>query len=139
MPAAFRRSITRFTQQKFTVSAAVVVLNAQSEVLLLNHVLRPHSGWGLPGGFVDRGEQPEEAVRRELREETGIEMDNLRMLGVRVLARHVEILFAAASSGSAAVRSHEILELGWFSAASAPAGLPRVQHELIKKVLSGEI
>src|ERR1043165_6051075 len=44
-------------------------------VLLLRHVLRKGSGWGIPGGFLRAGEQPEEAVCRELREETGLELE----------------------------------------------------------------
>ena len=126
-------------QQKFTVSAAVVILNARNEVLLLNHVLRPYSGWGLPGGFLDRGEQPSEAIRREIREEVGIELDDLRMLSVRVLGTHVETLFAATSTGTATVRSREIMGLGWFEVDAVPEYFSPAQHRLIKKVLDGEI
>ena len=139
LPGNLRKSVTRFTQQKFTVSAAVVILNARNEVLLLNHVLRPFSGWGLPGGFIDKSEQPEAAIRREIREETGIELENLRMLEVRILGAHVEMLFAATSTGEAKVRSREIIGLGWFDVDRVPKDFSRGQHQLIRKVLNGEI
>ena len=105
---------------------------------MLNHVLRPYSGWGLPGGFIDRGEQPENAIRREIREETGIELDDLRMLEVRVLGAHVEMLFAATSTGQPAVRSREIIGLGWFDVDAVPEDFSHSQHHLIRKVLNGE-
>jgi 8-oxo-dGTP diphosphatase len=128
-----RLGIIRATQQKFTVSAAAVILNDAGEVLLLNHVLRPFSGWGLPGGFLTAGEQPEEAIRREIREETGIELENLEMFRIRTLNRHLEMLFSATAVGDPEVKSQEILELGWFEIESMPEQMSNAQKRLIKE------
>src|SRR3954463_2646365 len=85
LPWAVRAKIIRVTQPKFTVSAAAIITNATGEVLLLNHVIRPRSGWGLPGGFLEHGEQADDGIRLEIFEETGIKMNNLRMFRVRTL------------------------------------------------------
>ncbi|HLA96031.1 MAG TPA: NUDIX hydrolase [Pyrinomonadaceae bacterium] len=139
LPQSVRLRIIRVTQPTFTVSAAAVVLNEKRQVLLLNHILRPTNGWGIPGGFLDRGEQPEDAIRRELAEETGIELNDLRMFRVRSLGRHVEILFAATSTGVPEVKSREITELGWFSPEDIPGKLSIGQKLIIEAVLAGEI
>ena len=138
LPPWLRLKIIRTTQQKFTVSAAAVITNEHGEVLLLNHMLRPYSGWGLPGGFMIAQEQPEDAIRRELREETGIELEHLEMFRVRTIQRHVEILFRATARGDASVQSREILELGWFGIDELPDGLPQSQKAVLRECAASE-
>lgn len=132
------QKIIRSTQEKFTVSAAVIILNEKTEVLLLDHVLRSHSGWGFPGGFVGRSEQPDEAVRREIREETGLELEDLKLLRLRTIDRHIEILFTAKPVGTAAVKSREIKSLGWFAVGEMPEKMSEAQKSIVRKVLNLE-
>lgn len=139
MPYFLRLRIIRVTQEKFTVSVAAIITNDRNEILLLNHVLRPFSGWGIPGGFIEAGEQPDAAVRREIREETGLELTNLEMMRVRTIKRHVEILFRAAATGKGEVKSREINALGWFEIDEMPERMSCVQKSLIKEVLNKEI
>lgn len=135
---ATRLKIVRATQKKFTVSVAAVVVNETDEVLLLNHLLRSDLSWGIPGGFMEFGEQPEAAVRREIREETSLELENIKMIRVRTANRHVEILFRASPVGTARVQSLEINELGWFKVDEMPEKTSGVQKQIIEGVLNSE-
>jgi 8-oxo-dGTP diphosphatase len=139
LPWGFRSMIVRLTQTKFTVSAAAVVTNGRGEVLLLNHVIRPKYGWGLPGGFIERGEQPEAGIRREIREETGIELNNLQMFRVRTLGTHIEVLFTAETDGTPEIISREIKDIGWFARGAMPDKMNPAQNALIEQVLSGDV
>ncbi|MDQ3180601.1 MAG: NUDIX domain-containing protein [Acidobacteriota bacterium] len=130
-----RLKIIRATQQKFTVSVAAVIINENEEVLLLDHVLRPFLSWGIPGGFVKRGEQPEEAVMREIREETGLELQNLKLFRVRTINRHIEILFRAEATGKAEVKSCEINAAAWFETDKMPEQMNAEQKSVVKQIL----
>jgi ADP-ribose pyrophosphatase YjhB (NUDIX family) len=63
-----------------TPGVTAIILNEQGEVLLQkrsdNHM------WGMPGGAIDPGEDPADAVVREVREETGLEVVPERVIGV---------------------------------------------------------
>ena len=139
IPSRLRLKIIRASQKKFTASVAVIITNTEGKVLLLDHILRPGSGWGIPGGFLEHGEQPEAAARREIREETGIELKNPRMLRVRTLHRHIEFLFRAEATEAGEVKSREIKSLGWFAVREMPADMSPLQKDTVEKVLRGEI
>ncbi|MCM8765397.1 MAG: NUDIX hydrolase [Candidatus Omnitrophica bacterium] len=53
-----------------------VIIESKGGIVLIKR-RNPPFGWALPGGFVDYGESLEEAVMREAKEETGLELKNL--------------------------------------------------------------
>ena len=61
------------------VGVAVAVLNENGEILLQKRI---DGRWGVPGGFIELGESTEEAGRREVVEETGLEIGKLDLVGV---------------------------------------------------------
>ena len=138
LPGWLRLKIIRTTQSTFTVSGAAIITNERQQVLLLNHTFRPFSGWGLPGGFVTSREQPEDAIRREIREEIGIELDQLKMFRVRTVGKHIEILFTARPIGEPEVTSpREIIEFGWFDVDALPEKLSASVKVLLREVVGG--
>ena len=136
-PPLFRRQIVRLTQKTFTVSVGAIVTNEEGKVLLLDHVLRPASGWGMPGGFINHDEQPEAAIKRELCEEIGLEIESIELLQVRTIKRHVEILMRARGRGVGKVKSLEIKEVGWFAPDEMPEEMNRAQKQMIRRALAG--
>lgn len=135
MPRYVRRKIVRATQETFTVSAAAIITNEKNEVLLLDHVLRTASGWGIPGGFMSSGEQPENALRREINEETGLELKELKLISVRTINRHIEILFRARAVGEAKVKSREIKSAVWFKTNELPEKMSKTQKAIIRETI----
>lgn len=139
LPANLRILLIRATQQKFTVSVAAIITNSEGNVLLLEHLLRPQaSGWGIPGGFINHGEQFEAAIRRELREETGIELTSVSLLRMRTVGRHVEIMFRARTEDEPRIQSREIVSFGWFAVDEMPAGMSVIQKTLVREVLADD-
>ena len=140
-PKTLRRAGVWLTQARFTVTAGGVVEDERGRVLLLHHVFRKGSGWGVPGGFLRKGEQPEEALRRELREEIGMELESAELAIVRTLQRprQVEIIFRcrALSAGLPRERkSAEVDRAAWFERDALPSNLDPDQHRLIERALA---
>lgn len=59
---------------------SVIVTNLAGDVLLLKHSYGP-AVWSLPGGGLSRGEDPIAAARREVREELGVDLARLEVVG----------------------------------------------------------
>lgn len=138
-PKWVRRAGVLLTESRFIVTAGAIVVDAGGRVLLLRHSYRPGSGWGVPGGFLLPREQPDEALRRELREEIGLEIQIEGIALIRTLQKYqqVEILFLCHPAGEAIPRGVEILRAEWFPVDALPPGLGDDQRELIERALRG--
>jgi len=140
LPGVVRRRLVRIGQGRFTVTAGAFVFDDESRILLLEHEFRPDSRWGIPGGFLARGEQPEAALRRELREEVSLELTNVEFFFARTLPkpRQVEIYFICNPANVPTPSSFEIRQARWFTMNDLPLDLSQDQLRLIKRALSRE-
>ena len=113
------------------VAVGAVVMDHDS-VLLVQRGREPQKGaWTLPGGAVELGETLEQAVRREVLEETGLEVEPLRMIEVldgihrdshnQVAYHYVLIDFACEVLGGVLCCGSDALEARWVSSRDLPA------------------
>ncbi len=136
-PRILKRWTMRLSNTGFAVTAGAVITDEGGRVLLLKHRFRPGSGWGMPGGFMQAGEQPEETLRRELREEVGLEVEKVQLFSTRAykVPSQVEIVFTARAVGDTSELNFEIQKAGWFFLNELPAELPHDQVQMIKRAL----
>lgn len=113
------------TRRGMTLGVRGLVLDERGRVLLIEHTYLP--GWYMPGGGVERGETPEEALGREMVEEAGVRLTARPVLlsshdnGARFPGDHVLIYRATAWEPCEMTSRGEIAAVDWF----APDALPR--------------
>ena len=103
--------------------AAGVVVEHEGAILLVRRNHEPMYGrWSFPSGFVERGEVVEEAARREVREETALEVVIDHLLGVYSAAGDtvVFVAYAGHSSGGVPEPGPEAIEVGLFPSDELP-------------------
>ena len=106
------------------VAAAVVVRWDDGRVILLKRAQRDraHGLWILPGGHVDRGEVAEDAALREVAEETGLQVELDRLLGVYSYPDNpiLLIVYLAHPTGGELLAGQEALDIALFEPAHIP-------------------
>ena len=108
---------------RFTVGVVGIVLDEAGRVLVVEHVFHPRSPWGLPGGWLESGENPSVGLAREIAEETGLEVEILRPLLIDVArcgGRHLDIAYLCAARGEVTTLSSEILDYNWLPLDAVP-------------------
>lgn len=61
---------------------AVTIIVDEKGRLLLQQRMFPHGAWGITGGLMELGESTEDVARREILEETGLQVDELKLINV---------------------------------------------------------
>ncbi len=98
-----------------------VIIGEESNVLLIKRKRNPFKGyWALPGGFVEYGETVENALNREVKEETGLTVEEKELLGVYSDPRRdprghiVTIVFLVKKVSGGLIESLEAEEIKFF-------------------------
>jgi ADP-ribose pyrophosphatase YjhB (NUDIX family) len=111
------------------VAASALCLDDDGRVLLARRAHEPSRGkWDAPGGFVHEGEHPEDAARRELREETGLDVELRDFLGLYVddyvdahgARKTLNLYWTARIQKGEPVAADDVEELRWFARGDLP-------------------
>ncbi len=122
--------------------AIIVLVRKGSEILLARHAARNTGTWACIAGYLEHGESLEECVAREVKEETGLTVGNIRYAGSQSWPfpdQFMVAFFAEWVSGDIVPDPSEIAEARWFGADSLPAIPPpgTVAWGLINAALHG--
>lgn len=131
LPKQVRFFLMWLINRKVVVGTSALILNDKNEILLFKHVYRTDSPWGFPGGYLQKGEDPADAIQREIMEESGMHIKILKLIEVIQSpdASRLEILFLAELDGdrSGFEPSVEVSEVRFFPLDQLPELLPEHQ------------
>ena len=116
--------------------AVICIVPRDGKVLMIRRATELGYGqWGLPGGYVDRGEVVERAAAREVWEETGLEVDAGDLIGLFSEPGNpvMVAVYIARETGGTLAAGPEALEVGFFDLDRLPdLAFPRDREVLAK-------
>lgn len=122
LPGWMQIAAAALLRPHYQVAVAAMIFNAQGELLLCEHTYRRKYPWGLPGGDLKHGEDPQAGCRRELLEETGLQAGRLELILVENSrhAHHLNLIYLGGDAVGNFRPNEEIASMRYFDLASLP-------------------
>lgn len=121
---------------KFLVGVMAVAFDDAGRVLVVHHTYRNRYPWGLPGGWLGRGEHPSAGALRELLEETGFVGEPLGLIGIWSGPRsELAIGYRVRIVGGSFAANDEIDRHAFVDPLALPDGFLPFQREVVRASL----
>lgn len=121
LPGWMQVVLSRIIRPKFQVFAAAIIFDKDDKIMLVKSTYQRFHPWGLPGGSLNYGEPPEEAVIREVREETSLKVAVEELVFVKTwIPDRVGLYYLCSIVEGEFQPSDEVSEYGYFSLDALP-------------------
>jgi 8-oxo-dGTP diphosphatase len=136
LPPWMERIASAIVRPSYRVVVGAIILNGQGQLLLCRHTYRRLHPWGIPGGDIKFGEDPSDAIRRELREETGLSVQATRLLLIESSKEihKVGLTYLCTGVSGTFIPNEEVSMIQYFDTGALPA-FPREQQVTIQEAL----
>ncbi|HZG59149.1 MAG TPA: NUDIX hydrolase [Anoxybacillus sp.] len=130
---------------------SLVIMKDEKGRILLQQRKHPYGFWGLPGGLMELGESTEETARREVWEETGLVLGNLKMIDVVSGADNfikapngdefymVTVVYETSEiSGELRIDQQESLDFRYFKTSELPEQIVKSHRRILESYLKND-
>lgn len=134
LPFRIQQILSRIIRPLFQVFAAAVIFDHDKNIFLVKSTYQRFHSWGLPGGGLEYGEHPEQAVIREVWEETSLNVCIEKLLLVTSwMPDRVGLYYLCRVTDGVFHPSDEVSEFEYFSVDNLPDVRP-IDREIIKRL-----
>jgi ADP-ribose pyrophosphatase YjhB (NUDIX family) len=125
-------------KQAFTIGVFGIIRDEKNRVLLV--LRQDYDLWNLPGGGLEKGESPWQGVVREVKEETGLDVEIVRLAGIYSKPDRDEVVFSFECKmvGGEIVLNEEAKDIQYFALQEIPQNTSKKQVARIADLLENE-
>lgn len=121
LPLWFQVILSRIIRPLFQVFSAAIILDSECRIFLVKSTYQRFHPWGMPGGNLEYGESAEDAIIREVWEETGFRVSIEKLLMTKTFAPDkFALYFLCVIKDGVFQPSDEVSDYGYFTLENLP-------------------